>query len=155
MALRRSGLAARFRKAVEVDQQARQESEDAQKRAIEAARAARDALIADLESLGREIGFLSVRREQGGLTLRYQERYLRFEPSGDTEVVVEFEGTGDDRHRLFRQAELGNRWVYSCKRRFREDRVPLFDQGIEELLVTALGLPRPEEEPPGGGGRSL
>lgn len=158
MAQRRFGLAARFRKAVEDEQTARQRSEAAAKQAIEDARRARTELLAELEALAREIGFLSVQKGRDGLTLRYQERYLHFAPEGDGELLLEFEGTGDDVHRLFRQAELGDRWVYSRKRRVREDRVPLFDQGIEELLVTALGLPRPDEgteEPSGSSGRSL
>ncbi|HHO54143.1 MAG TPA: hypothetical protein ENK18_25550 [Deltaproteobacteria bacterium] len=158
MAQRRSGLAARFRKAVTDAQRARQQSEDATRRAIEAARRARVELLEELEAIAREIGFLSAQRSRDGLTLRYQERYLHLALEGDGELRVEFEGTGDDVHRLFRQAELGDRWVYSRRRRTREDRVPLFDQGLEELFVTALGMPRPgeEPEPPSGpGGRSL
>ena len=145
MSERRSRLAARFRKAVKQEEEAREQNEAESQRALQQAREARDALLGDLEALAQEMGFLKVNRAREGLTLRYQERYLHFAPHGDGEVKVDFDATGDDEHRLYRQEELGNRWVYLRKRRFREDRVPFFDQGIEELLVMALGLPRPGE----------
>jgi len=154
MGERRSRLASRFKRAVEKAEDARQQSERSAKEGEVRAKQARDELLAELEALGNDIGFLTVQRSKRGLTLRYQERYLHFAPDGVGEVSVEFEGTGDDVHRLYREAELGDRWVHLRKRRFRELRVPLFDQGIEELLVTALGLPSPDggdpEEPDDG-----
>lgn len=160
MTERRSRLAARFRKAVQSDEQARQSEQDAARLAAEAARAARDALLTELAEIAREIGVLEVQRGSDGLTLRYRERTLHLAPAASGDVVVEVEGAGDEEHRLFRQPELGDRWVYSRKRRFnREDRVPLFDQGLEDLLVRGLGLPRPgddePDEPTGASGRSL
>ena len=157
MSERRSRLAARFRKAVEQEQEAQERDAQTARQAVEAARAARAQLLADLESLARDIGFLGVERGNDGLTLRYQDRYVHFAPIGDAEVEVEFEGTGDDTHRLYREAELGHRWVHVHRRRRGEDRVPLFDQGIEALLVVALGLPAPSDEADepeeGGSGR--
>ena len=147
MSERRSRLADRFRRAVEDEQAAEAESARAAAAATERASLARDELLGDLDALARGIGFLAVQRGNEGLTLRYRERYLHFAPIGDGDLRVEFEGTGDDEHRLYRQAELGNRWVLLRRRRFREDRVPLFDQGIEDLLVNALGLPRPSDDP--------
>lgn len=145
MGERRSRLASRFRKAVEKAEDAKQQTERSAKAAEARAKEARDELFDELEALGNDIGFLTVQRRKQGLTLRYQERYLHFAPDGVGDVTVEFEGTGDDTHRLYREAELGDRWVHLRKRRVRELRVPLFDQGIEELLVDALGLPRPDE----------
>lgn len=144
-----SRLAARFKKAVEDRDAARRQSEEAAKKANAEAQAARSELMRDLATLAREIGSLQVKPDGDGLTLRYGERYLHFAPVGDQDRVrIEFEGMGDEEHVLFRQAELGHRWVYSRQRRFRDDRMPLFDAGIEELLVRGLGLPPPSDDLP-------
>lgn len=145
MGERRSRLATRFKRAVEKAEDAREESQRSAAELERQSRLARAELFADLEALANEIGFLTVQRSKQGLTLRYRERFLHFAPQGVGEVLVEFEGTGDDEHRLYREAELDHRWVHHRKRRFREHRVPLFDQGIEDLLVAALGLPRPDD----------
>lgn len=144
-----SRLAARFRKAVEDQDQSKRKQQEATRRTAEAARAARAELLRDLASLARDIGVLQVSEGSDGLTLRYRERYLHFAPDGDGDRVrVEFEGMGDEEHHLYRQAELGDRWVHAKRKRFRDDRVPLFDQGIEDLLVRGLGLPKPSEDAP-------
>ena len=154
-----SRLAARFRKAVKDRTEAKREAEDAAKRAQERAVRARAELLADLEALAREIGVVTVAKDKKGITLRFGERYLFFGPEGDADrVSIEFEGMGDEVHYLYQQTELGDRWVYVRKRRFRDDRVPLFDAGLEELLVRGLGLPppgddEPDDEPDGGSPR--
>ncbi len=145
MGERRSRLGSRFKRAVEQAEDAKEQRQRSAAEVERQARLARAELFAELESLASEIGVLTVQRTKQGLTLRYRERYLHFAPEGVGDVLVEFEGTGDDEHRLYREAELGQRWVHHHKRRFRELRVPLFDQGLEELLVTGLGLPRPDE----------
>jgi len=157
MGERRSRLGSRFKRAVEKAEDERVQSERSAKEAEQRATQARDELLAELEALAKDIGFLTIRRTRQGLTLRYRERYLHFAPEGVGGVLVEFEGTGDDVHRLYREPELGERWVHLRKQQFREVRVPLFDQGIEDLLVVALGLPRPDDdegEPEEGGGAS-
>ena len=62
-------------------------------------------------------------------------------------VDVRSEAFGDDAVRLYREPELGDRWVASLRRSGHEQRVLLYDQGLEELLVTGLGLPRPDPAP--------
>ena len=168
-----SRLAARFRKAVLDRDEARKQAEDDARRAAEEARAARARLFTDLVVLAREIGVLRVEPEEGGLTLRFGERYLHFAAEGDGDRVrIEFEGMGDEEHALYRQAELGGRWVHHRRRNLsgklraagappglhRDDRVPFFDVGLEDLLVRGLGMPKPgddEPEPPGPGSRKL
>lgn len=146
MSERSSRMAARFRRAVERERRTVEQEAEAAREAAESSRAARGALLDDLEGLANDMGFLEVERSAEGLTLRYGERFLHFAPIGEGDLGVEVEGTGDEEHRLYRQAELGNRWVYLRRRRRREDRLPLFDQGLEELLVGGLGLPRPDDE---------
>jgi hypothetical protein len=148
---RGSRLAARFRKAVEDRDAARKQAEEAARAAAEDGRAARIRVLADLEAIARDIGSVDVDRvpPEGALRLRHQGHTLLFTPKGEADrVEVAIEDAAGEEHWLYRQAELGQRWVYARKRRGKEDRVPLFDLGLEELLIRALGLPRPEEEEP-------
>lgn len=155
---RGSRLAARFRKAVEDRDTARRQAEEAARAAAEDARAARTRVLSDLETIARDIGSIDVARvpppgrlppdaPPAPLQLRLHGRALLFTPQGDADRIdVAIEDAAGEEHWLYRQAELGQRWVYARKRRGKEDRVPLFDLGLEELLIRALGLPRPEEE---------
>jgi hypothetical protein len=144
-----SRLAARFRQAVTDREAERRRAEDEAARAMEQARRARTELLADLRAFAREIGAVEAVPDGDGLTLRYGERFVHFEPEGDRDRVrVEVEGAGDEEHYLYRQPELGDRWVYARRRRLREDRMPLFDQGLEDLLVRGLGLPPPADVAP-------
>jgi len=146
---RGSRLAARFRKAVEDRDAARRQAEEAARAAAEDARAARVRVLKDLESLARDIGFVDVTRVAAthAVEMRHQGRTLTFTPAGDADRVdiAMPDATGEE-HWLYRQAELGQRWVYARKKRGKDDRVPLFDLGLEEILIRGLGLPRPEEE---------
>jgi len=146
---RGSRLAARFRKAVEDRDTARRQAEEAARAAAEDARAARVRVLKDLESIARDIGSIDVAHVSTPpvLELRLGGRTLRFTPSGDADRIdLAMGDAAGEEHWLYRQAELGQRWVYARKRRGKEDRVPLFDLGLEEILVRALGLPRPAEE---------
>lgn len=152
MSGRESGLAARFRKAVLDRDEARKQAEEDAKRSADRARAARAELLDELVAFARETGVIRVAPEKDGLTLRFGDRYLHFGADGDGDrLKIEFEGTGDETHAVYRQAELGDRWVYVRRRKHREDRVPLFDVGLEELLVRGLGMPPPGEVPEPGG----
>lgn len=143
---RGSRLAARFRQAVSEQEQAKQQAEQQRALATAEAQRARAELLVELEAFGREIGVVRVARQGEALTLRYGERYVQFEPNGDQDrLSVTIEGVKDEELWLFRQPELGNRWVAVRRRRSREDRVPLFDQGLEDLLVRGLGLPAPTD----------
>lgn len=148
MSGRESGLAARFRKAVLDRDQARKQAEEDAKLAGERARAARAELLTELVAFAREIGVVRAVPEKDGLTLRFGDRYLHFGADGDGDrLKIEFEGMGDEQHAVYRQAELGDRWVYVRLRKHREDRIPLFDAGLEELLVRGLGMPKPGDDP--------
>ncbi|MBW1877114.1 MAG: hypothetical protein JRI25_00625 [Deltaproteobacteria bacterium] len=106
----------------------------------------RERLFDDLTSLGEAMGHVAVQRHDGGVTFRFSDRFLHFEPMGEGDRVrVTFDGIGEDEHRLYQESGLGNRWVWSLRRRGREDRLPLFDAGLEELLVLTLKLPHPNE----------
>ncbi len=150
-----SGLAGRFRRAVQAKEKAHKRADEQRQRRRTEATAARKALFGRLASFGKETGFLEVRKDSDGLTFRYEDRYLHFAPVGKVDRVrIEFEGIGDEEHVLYREEHLGDRWVWSMTRRRREDLKPFFDEGLESLLIRALNLPEPDDEPDASGSGS-
>jgi len=146
MGRRGRDLADRFRSALDAAEAERRRQEEEQQRRLAEGRKERVALMKDLAEVGRAIEHLAVSEQDGGVTFRFNDRFLHFEPMGEGDRVrVTFDDAGDGEHRLYREPGLGNRWVWSMRRRGREDRLPLFDNGLEELLVLALKLPRPRE----------
>jgi hypothetical protein len=155
MANKGSGLAARLRAAVEQDAEHRDAAEQERLQRLDVARRARAVLFDDLQAFGGELGFAEVARGPHGdppveaVTFRRGEHWLRFEAVGDEgEVRVDF-GARDEKamHRVYREPALEDRWIWVRRRRTREDRLPLFDQGLELLLVHALDLPSPDAPP--------
>ncbi len=143
------GLAARFRQALADAEQGRRTAAEREAAALEEAQRARDTLFADLEGFAKDTGFVAARRDPDGVMLRYRHRWLQFTAVGESGAVkVTFEPMGEEDHRLYREPALQDRWVWVARRRTIEDRVPLFDKGLEELLVRALGLPRPGDAAP-------
>jgi hypothetical protein len=146
MGRRGSDLAARFRRALDAAEVERKRREDQREERLAKGREERDRLFDDLASLGEAMGHVAVQRHEGGVTFRFSDRFLHFEPMGEGDRVrVTFDDVGEDEHRLYQESGLGNRWVWSLRRRGREDRLPLFDTGLEELLVLTLKLPHPNE----------
>ena len=141
-------LASRFRGVLET-LEARNKQEALRRVAfLQEATEARRALLDDLGAFAEAVGHLQVQAKShdDGLTIRYQDRFLHFVPIGEADrIKVHFTGADQEEHRVYREAELGNRWVLVSKRSGREERAPLFDDGLEELLVRALELPRPSE----------
>jgi len=157
MAKRSKGLIARFRRAVQSEEQAQREQQQAAERARARALADRAELLRELAEMGRELALGPVRHAQPGqegevVTLTRGDRTLSFtadDPEERVEVAVSFEGQGDEMFRLYREPQLEERWVLSFTRRGRAHRLPLFDVGLEELLILALDLPRPSDEDDG------
>ncbi len=151
MARRVSDLAARLRAAVEREEQSRSAQEDERRRAVEAAQAARRALFDDLEALGAELPFLRTHRDERGVVFERNGRELRFEAEGESGVTIGFTGRRPgSEHHLYREEALGGRWVWVRRYRGRDQRLPLFDRGLELLLVHALDLPDPDQSPEPG-----
>ena len=149
MARRGDDLAGRCKAALDsAASEARRQEEDRQRQLAEG-RKERDALFEDLAAFGQAVGHIATQRAETGVTFRYQDRYIHFEPMGEGErLKVTFDGIGDDEHRLYRETALGSKWVWVVRRRGREDRLPFWEAGLEELLVLALKLPRPGETGP-------
>lgn len=149
MGRRGSDLAARFRNALDSAEVERRRKEEERQRRLAAGREERDQLLDDLAEFGEAVGHIAVQKHDGGVTFRLNDRFLHFEPMGEGDRVrITYDDVGDDEHRLYREESLDHKWVWAMRRRGREDRLPLFDNGLEELMVMALKLPRPGESTP-------
>ena len=142
-----SGLAGRFRRAVKAREKAHQSEDQRREQRRSEAVKARRSLFGRLSEFASETGFIEVRNDSDGVTLRFEDRYLHFAPQGPLDRVrIEFEGMGDETHELYREEQLGDRWVWSATRRRREDLKPFWDEGLEALLIRALDLPEPADD---------
>jgi hypothetical protein len=141
-------LASRFNRMLERLEEERKREEEARAKRLLEAQTARADLFENLGAFAEAVGHLQVQAKPGeeGLTLRYLDQFIHFAPKGEADrVEVRFAGSDGQEHRLYREPELGNRWVWVASMGGREDRLPLFDQGLEELLVRGLALPRPAQ----------
>lgn len=153
------GLAARLRASitdkVAAAHAARANADDA----AAAAKAARESFFDDLVAFAHATGFIIATRfgagpagdePPSGVRFRWGDRELQFERDGDADgVLVSYAAQRKgSTHALYREPLLGYRWVWRYQRGPREHRVAFFDQGLELLLVDALGLPSPEEDAP-------
>jgi hypothetical protein len=126
----------------------RKRDEDARAKRLLEAQGARAELLDNLGAFAEAVGHLKVQAKSHdeGLTIRYLDQFIHFVPKGEGDrVEVIFGGSDGQEHRLYREPELNNRWIWVASQGGREDRLPLFDQGLEELLVRGLDLPRPAE----------
>lgn len=147
-------LASRFNRMMQRLEAQRKLEEEARAKRLLEAQSARAELLDNLGAFAEAVGHLKVQAKSHdeGLTIRYLDQFLHFAPKGEGDYVeVRFGGSDGQEHRLYREPELNNRWVWVASMGGREDRLPLFDQGLEELLVRGLALPRPDhgvDEPP-------
>lgn len=152
MAERRgSNLAQRMKEKLEEEENAKARALAEREARLTKARAARAELFDDLEAFAAVLEPVACARQANGLVLRRGDRFLHLEPMGEADRVrITFTGSENEDHRLYREPALGDRWVWSFTRRHRgEERLPLFDDGLEELLVLSLQLPRvsaPEDD---------
>ena len=111
---------------------------------------AREELLEELAGFAAAVGHLTSERVGEGISLSYQGRSVLFQPDGDGDRLrATFEGVASTtEHTLYRESALGDKWVWSFRRRGQEERMPLFDAGLQELLAMSLGLPRVMEKEP-------
>ena len=144
MTSRRGGkLAERMQRKLEEEEVRKAREEEARQAVLARARAERERLFEDLEAFAGVLDSVHCGQHGEALVLRRGERFVQFEPMGTAERVrVSFTGSEGEDHRFYQEANLSNRWVWahSGKRR-SEERVPLFDEGLERLMVRALELP--------------
>ena len=144
MSSRGMELGRRFKAALDDLELQRQQEEEERKRRLAEGRVARQKLLAELDVFAREVGHLGVKSRGDGLELRFGDRSVFFDSMGGSDrIKVRYDGQGEGEHRLYREPALQMRWVYAVRTPHGDNRVLLFDDGLEELMVTALGLPRP------------
>lgn len=137
-------LAARMKAAIDAELDERSAARPRADRGSIDAEAARTALFGRLREFAERIGHVEARSEDDALILAWRERSVRFTADGSG-VAVQPEGMpGAETSRAWPEADLDGRWVLAFRRHAREEQMPLFDRGLEELLVNCLGLPRPE-----------
>ena len=155
MSQTRNELANAFNTAVERHHKAERDgaSERASSRAaIEAAAAARraaaqelkDTAIRELEDFASAIDALRVERTDAGLVLSHDSNVVSFDARGDGPGIA-LVGTGNTADRL--DPDIDGRWMLTLSGKLR----PLWNYGVQELLITALGLPRPAKPLPDPG----
>lgn len=112
-------------------------------------RARRVALMEDLARFGRAVVHLEVREGPIGLLLRRGPRVLHFLPLGPADVVsVRGSGLVTGNHRLVWHPDFGG-WAWGLfNRDHRERYLPLFDEGLEELVRRTLHVPEPPHDLP-------
>jgi hypothetical protein len=135
-----SSLAERFRMALTSEAAAKEAAAAAAARQVEQALRAQDALVDELIAFAGAIGVVQGVKSASGLELSRDGKAVRLARADAGSFQVSW---ADGQAVLYREAQLGERWVLVIPRRGRDLRLPLFDQGLEELLVLGLGLPRP------------
>jgi hypothetical protein len=145
-----SRLADRLKAALDDAEAERTRITESKERRLQDGSKARAELLMELSEFAAAVGHLTSERVGEGIALGYQGRSVLFQPEGDGDrLCVTFEGVASTTdHTLYRESALGDKWVWSFRRRGQEERMPLFDAGLEALLAMALGLPRVMEKEP-------
>lgn len=133
-------LADRFRKALEDQEVEIQSTPSAPKVDVDEARAA---LFERLQAFARQVDPIEAHLSDASLVLTSAGRGVRFRAS-DEGVIVTYEGWPvAETHVAWPERALDGRWVLEFHRLGRVEQLPLFERGLEELIVHGLGLPRP------------
>ena len=132
------GLADRFRDALAAEAPT---APDAAAEGVVEAQQARAALLEDLHRFAAAIGHVTATLGEEGLLLEYLGRSMAFRPLGDGDRLEVLIANRPEKHRVYRERELQNRWVWSWLKLGREEKLPFFNKGLGELLVRGLGLP--------------
>lgn len=134
------GLADRFREALETAPATSPVPAEVNA-TVDEARTARAELMEDLRALAQAIGHVEVTATDEALLLEYLGRSMAFRPIGEGDRIEVILSGRPEKHRVYRERELQNRWVWSWERLGREEKVPFLNKGLEALLVRGLGLP--------------
>ncbi len=130
------GLAQRFRAALDARAAAGRRAADQERRRKARVEQARRELLADLEGFGTALGHADVTANSALVVIRLGDRSLRFAvPEEGEGVTVSGDGLRDG-WRLEFNDELARWGLYPPHGAVR----PLFDKGLEELLVRVFEL---------------
>jgi hypothetical protein len=137
-------LASRMRAAI--DEQDANRSAARQAEAVESVdvAAARSDMFARMREFADSVGHIEAQSDDDTLLLSYGDRGVRFSADGNGVIVSLIGWPGAEISRAWPESAMAGRWVLAFRRHGREEQMPLFERGLEELLVHGLGLPRPE-----------
>ena len=100
----------------------------------------RDRLFDDLFAFGEAIGHLTVKRGKASLDFTYGRKKLRFKAEGPADRIHVSGGDIPDHTEIMMQEEL-NLWIVKSPvglKRVEQD--PLFDKGLERIMILGLGI---------------
>jgi hypothetical protein len=143
MAGKISDLASRFKAALndtpeEVEQAAPEIDEGLRTRAREA----RAELLVELGQFATAIGGSS-KKTKSGITITREEFTLKVKTESDAGLLLLDYPNADEIERIYPVLEGDElEWLYETNHRL----VPLLEEGLEDLMVNALGLPRPRRQ---------
>ena len=143
MAGKISDLASRFKAALndtpeEVEEAAPEIDEGLRTRAREA----RAELLVELGEFAAAIGGAS-KKTKTGVTLTREDFTLKVKTEGDAGLLLLDYPNADEIERIYPVLDGEElQWLYETNHRL----VPLLEEGLEDLMVNALGLPRPRRE---------
>lgn len=106
--------------------------------------AARMELFDRLREFADRIGVIEAISDDDTLIFVYGDRRVRFSADGAGVIVTPEGWPGAETSRAWPEAALSGRWVLEFRRHARDEQMPLFERGLEEILVHGLGMPRPE-----------
>lgn len=130
-------LAGRFKKALEKEEEAHRKAVEARNAWLVAAAYERKEFLVELAEFGKRIGVLDVRRKAGTLLFGFGSRSLEFREAVEGNRIA-LEHAAAQGHEAVILTEEGE-WL--LERAGRHE--PFIPGGLEDLLVVALGLPRP------------
>ena len=137
---RGQSLAARLRAGIDSrnEEQAREKAEAAAR--VRLLGEERERLLGDLCAFGEAIGHLSVKRGKGTVDFVYERKKVRFKAIDNADRIRVSGGDLPDHTEIAMQEEL-NLWIVKSPvglNRVEQD--PLFDKGLERIMVLGLGI---------------
>jgi hypothetical protein len=151
-----SGLAGRFKVAIEADENRKKEEAEAEAEAAaeatrvaelaaaakDEARAARKELFADIQALAKDLG-MTVKKKRKSFVICHGDEQMTMTEHGDEDEISVDYGNPHGKDHIARS--VAGDWLVTHNTETDEVHLPLED-GIMELFVAGLGLPRPGEQ---------
>ena len=137
---RGQSLAARLRAGIDsrIEERAREKAEEAER--VRLLGAERTRLFDDLCAFGEAVGHLSVKRGANTLDFVYGRKKVRFKMIDDADRIRVSGGDIPDHTEIAMQEELQLWIVKSPVGLKRVEQDPLFDKGLERIMILGLGI---------------
>ena len=137
---RGKSLAARLRAGIDSQLEAHAREQAEAKERMRHLSAERERLFDDLSAFGEAVGHLKVKRSKDSLDFMYSGNKLHFKAVGDSDRIHVSGGDVPDHTEIVMQEELKLWIVKSPVGLKRVEQDPLFDKGLERIMVLGLGI---------------